>query len=89
MSAARQETTMVEIKCDNCDAVRHPNDETRNPTEEWILGWDLISESPNAVQRSIRFLDRWDQRRITEFGAIHFCSTECREEYIAANRTAA
>jgi hypothetical protein len=79
---------MVEIKCDNCDAVKRPNEETRN-APEWILGWDLISESPNAVQRSIRFLDHWDQRRIAEFGAIHFCSIECREQYIADNRAAA
>ena len=80
---------MVEIKCDNCDAVKHPNDETRNSDPEWILGWDLISESTNAVQRSIRFLDRWDNRRVAEFGAIHFCCPECREEYITANRAAA
>jgi hypothetical protein len=80
---------MVEIKCDNCDALRRPNDETRNSGAEWIMGWDLVSESPNAVQRSIRFLDHWDSRRVAEFGAIHFCSPECREEYIAANRAAA
>ena len=80
---------MVEIKCDHCDAVKHPNDETRNVGPEWILGWDLISESPNAVQRSIRFLDHWDGRRVAEFGAIHFCSIECREGYIADNRAAA
>ena len=80
---------MVEIKCDNCDVVRRPNDETRNTATEWILGWDLIAETPNAVQRSIRFLDHWDPRRVAEFGAIHFCSIECREEYIAANRSAA
>lgn len=80
---------MVEIKCDNCDNVRLPNEEPRNPQEEWILGWDLVSESPNAVQRSIRFLDRWDNRRVAEFGAIHFCSVKCREAYITANRDAA
>lgn len=80
---------MVEIKCDNCDAVKRPNDEGRNTGPEWIIGWDLVSESPNAVQRSIRFLDHWDQRRVAEFGAIHFCSIECREQYIADNRAAA
>lgn len=80
---------MVEIKCDNCDAVKHPNDENRNTTPDWILGWDLVSESTNAVQRSIRFLDHWDARRAAEFGAIHFCCAECKDEYIAANRNAA
>jgi hypothetical protein len=80
---------MVEIKCDNCDAVKHPNDEVRNGAPEWILGWDLIAESTNAVQRSIRFLDHWDARRAAEFGAIHFCCAECKDEYIRDNRAAA
>jgi hypothetical protein len=80
---------MVEIKCDNCDAVKHPNDEVRNGAPEWILGWDLIAESTNAVQRSIRFLDHWDARRAAEFGAIHFCCVECKDEYIRDNRAAA
>jgi hypothetical protein len=80
---------MVEIKCDACDTVRRPNEETRKNGHEWILGWDLLSESSNAVQRSIRFLDRWDDRRVTEFGAVHFCSVECRDDYIRKNRSAA
>jgi hypothetical protein len=79
---------MVEIRCDNCDAVRHPNEEARVGSE-WIMGWDLVTEAPNAVQRSIRFLDHWDMRRVAEFGAIHFCSLECREKYIKDNRAAA
>lgn len=79
---------MVEIKCDNCDAVRQPNIETRHG-DEWILGWDILSESPNAMQHSIRFLDRWDDRRVAEFGAIHFCSLDCRDEYVGRSRAAA
>jgi hypothetical protein len=79
---------MVEIHCDNCDNVKKPNIETRTGTE-WILGWDLISESPSAVQHSIRFLDHWDDRRVAEFGAVHFCSLECRDEYVGRSRAAA
>jgi hypothetical protein len=80
---------MVEIKCDNCDSVLQPNIEIRKPAEEWILGWDLLSESPNAVQHSIRFLDHWDDRRASEFGAIHFCCLDCRDEYVSRSRAAA
>jgi hypothetical protein len=38
-------------------------------------------ESPNVVQRSLRFLDRWDDRRVLEFAAIHLCCVQCKEEY--------
>jgi len=69
---------MIKITCDNCDAERPE----RLPVgEEWILGYDIEMESPNAVQRSLRFLDRWDDRRVMEFGAIHLCCEECKAEY--------
>ena len=80
---------MVEIKCDNCDAVKQPNIEHRHTGNEWIIGWDLLSESPNAMQHSIRFLDHWDDRRVAEFGAIHFWSLECRDEYVSRSRAVA
>ncbi len=69
---------MIAITCDNCGAERPE----RLPVgEEWILGYDIEIESANAVQRSLRFLDRWDDRRVLEFGAIHICSEECKAEY--------
>ena len=69
---------MISITCDNC-GVERPE---RLPAgEEWILGYDIELESPNAVQRSLRFLDRWDDRRVMEFGAIHICSEQCKQEY--------
>ena len=76
---------MVEITCDNCDALMP---EVMPADAEWILGYDLQVESPNAVQRSVRFLDHWDNRRVLEVGAIHLCSIECREEYLMKTRAA-
>lgn len=78
---------MVEIHCETCDAVKRPNEETRNGPE-WILGWDILTESPQAVQRSIRLLDHWDGRRVAEFAAVHFCSIECKDKYLAEQRAA-
>jgi hypothetical protein len=40
------------------------------------------------VQRSIRFLDRWDDRRVLELGAIHLCSQACREKYLKRSKAA-
>jgi len=74
---------MVTISCDGCG-----EEKPEGKTTEWILGYDLQVEAPNAVQRSIRFLDRWDDRRVLELGAIHLCSQECRDKYVAKTRAA-
>ena len=74
---------MIKITCDNCGGERPERSAT-----EWILGYDIEMESPNAVQRSLRFLDRWDSRRVLEFGAIHLCSEECKAEYRAGSKAA-
>jgi len=78
---------MVEIKCDSCGK-RKPNNDKRFK-ETWLLGWDLQVENKSGVQRSIRFLDKWDDRRIAELGAIHLCSQTCREGYLRGERRAA
>jgi hypothetical protein len=77
---------MVEITCDVCGKVRP--DATRGAKEPWILGFDLQAETPTALQRSIRFLDRWDDRRVLELGAIHLCSDKCKEQYVRRSRAA-
>ena len=72
---------MVKVICDTCDV-------ERNRGEEWVLGYDIESVSPNGVRRAITFLDRWDSRRMDELGAIHFCSLECKDKYLARQRAA-
>jgi len=70
---------MVKITCDYCGAEKPE----KLPTSiEWILGYDLEMETPRAVQRSIRLLDHWDDRRALELGAIHLCSIQCRDQYM-------
>jgi len=46
---------MVRITCDNCGAGKP---EKLPATAEWILGYDLETETPKSVRRSIRLLDR-------------------------------
>jgi hypothetical protein len=79
---------MVTIVCDTCRAEARPNIEKRNSHAPWIQGYDLRVESPTLVQHSVRLLDRWDDRRIAEFGAVHFCSLECKDKYLAKNKAA-
>ena len=78
---------MVTITCDSCGKEKSHND--KRLKESWIMGSDLQVESKSAVQRSIRFLDKWDDRRVLELAAIHVCSPKCREEYIRGKRAAA
>ncbi len=72
---------MVRITCDNCGKEKPQPEKQRGP-EHWILGWDIMTETPHAKQHSVRFLDRWDDRRAFEIGAIHFCSDRCRDAYV-------
>ena len=78
---------MVTITCDVCGAEKPQREQTVTPVE-WVMGYDLQSETANAVSRSIRFLDHWDDRRALELGAIHLCSLECKQDYIRGERAA-
>jgi hypothetical protein len=70
---------MIRIACDMCGAIRSHHQ------PDWILGYDLSLDTPETVSRSISFFDRWDDSRILQRGAIHFCSAECKQAYVAAN----
>lgn len=76
---------MVTIKCDTCGAAKPA---TGKPSHQWVLGYDVEVESPWRLQRSVRFLDKWDDRRVLELGAIHFCCEDCKEQYLARTRAA-
>ncbi len=78
---------MVTINCDTCGKEKSHND--KKLKESWIMGSDLQVESKSAVQRSIRFLDKWDDRRVLELGGIQVCSAKCKDDYIRGRRAAA
>jgi hypothetical protein len=79
---------MIKITCDMCDKVR-PQSDGRVANDSWILGYDLEVENSNALQRSLRFLPRWDNARVMDLGSIHICSEECKDQYIKEARAAA
>ena len=78
---------MVEITCDSCERVR-PQPEDLGGEPEWILGTDLEMESRLGLQHSVRFYDRWEDRRVLELGAVHFCCEACKDKYIRKSRAA-
>lgn len=79
---------MVKITCDVCGKAR-PSSDTRIGNDSWVLGYDIEVENTNALQRSLRFLNRWDDARVLELGAIHLCSEKCKDQYIKDARAAA
>ena len=79
---------MIKITCDMCDKVR-PQSDGRVANDSWILGYDLEVGNSNALQRSLRFLPRWDNVRVMDLGSIHICSEECKDQYIKEARAAA
>ena len=79
---------MVEITCDMCGKQKAAG--PSGPAKHsWILGYDIEAESRSGLSHSVRFLDRWDDRRILELGAIHLCSEKCRDNYLSRSRGAA
>jgi len=71
---------MVNNTCDVCGKKRAHGD------NKWILGYDLEAQTTRSVQRSIRFLDRWDDAHVLDLGAIQVCCEKCKNAYIRGQR---
>ena len=67
---------MVMISCDVCGVQR-----TSANCEHWIVGFDIPAASA-PMRRSLKFLDRWQERRVLDPGAVHFCCEECKNTYV-------
>lgn len=48
----------------------------------WLLAVELIKPGSD-LRNTIIYLDEWDARIATGDNALHFCSRECREYYLA------
>ncbi len=78
---------MVRITCDVCGKARPQSDQIIGDGG-WVLGFDLEVETQNSLQRSLRILDRWDDRRVLELGSVQFCCEACRDAYVQKARAA-
>ena len=74
---------MITIGCDVCGRQR-----ARENGDGWILGFDIPSTSAPGG-RHLKFLERWEQRRALDPGAVHVCCVACRDQYIENARAAA
>src|SRR5690242_15613292 len=67
---------MLKIFCDTCDAMKMADD-------VWLLG--LAAETLGVTQsrREVSVLPVWDANQALHPLAVHFCSTECKDDYLA------
>ena len=66
---------MVRFECDSCGNLK-------NASEEWILGFAAENVGLTAARRELAIAPAWDAARAREPLAVHFCSEECREDYV-------
>ena len=77
---------MVAITCDVCGS--NKPDKLAVGAPEWILGYDLEVETTRSLRRQLTFLDRGDDRKALDLGAIHLCCEQCRNDYVEKSRAA-
>ncbi len=68
---------MVRFQCDTCRRLKEAD-------EAWILGFAAENVGVTAARREISISATWDYPRAVELLAVHFCSDECRADYVDA-----
>ncbi|HKD81459.1 MAG TPA: hypothetical protein VKH81_17330 [Candidatus Angelobacter sp.] len=68
---------MIRFQCDSCGRLKEEN-------ETWILGFAAENIGVVSARREISIAASWDRPRAVDILAVHFCSDECRAEYMNA-----
>ncbi len=66
---------MIEFACDSCGRVKEAD-------EVWILGLAAEAVGVTAARREVSIISVWDRERAVHPLAVHFCSEQCKEEYM-------
>jgi hypothetical protein len=66
---------MVRFECDGCGNLK-------NTGEVWIMGFAAENIGVTAARREITIADHWDDHSAREWLAVHFCSDDCRADYM-------
>ena len=67
---------MLRFACDWCDRLKEAD-------EEWILGYAAENLGVTAARREVTVLSNWDRERAVHPFAVHFCSEEHKNNYMA------
>jgi hypothetical protein len=68
---------MLRYECDTCHRLKNNN-------EAWILGFAAERIGAVSARREITIESSWDEDRAVNLLAVHFCSDDCRAEYMQA-----
>ena len=67
---------MLQFMCDYCGA-------SKEPGETWINGIAAENVGTQAARREVIIDPSWRRERALLPFAVHFCSLECRDNYVA------
>ncbi|SRR6266498_686329 len=67
---------MIEYVCDTCSAVKQPD-------EVWIVGQAAETVGVTSARREVSIQSTWIRATAVHPLAVHFCSTECKDKYMA------
>ena len=68
---------MLRYACDWCERLKEAD-------EVWILGFAAENRGVTASRREVTVLNEWDRERAVNPFAVHFCSIEHKDNYMAA-----
>ncbi len=66
---------MVRYECDGCGI-------TKENGEPWILGFAAENIGVKVARREVTIASQWDEAGARDWLAVHFCSDECRGDYM-------
>ena len=67
---------MIHFACDSCRRVKASN-------QIWLLGLAAETVGVVAARREVTILPIWDREQAVHRLAVHFCSEECKDKYVA------
>jgi hypothetical protein len=67
---------MIQYACDTCSAVK-------GPEEVWIVGLAAEAVGITSARREINIQSVWSRTTAVHPFAVHFCSRQCKDEYMA------
>ncbi|MGE5321548.1 MAG: hypothetical protein ACM3SW_01715 [Actinomycetota bacterium] len=68
---------MVRFQCDACGRLKEAD-------EAWVLGFAAENIGVTCARREVSISAAWERPHAVEPLAVHFCSDECRAEYMNA-----
>jgi hypothetical protein len=67
---------MLQYVCETCSAVKEPD-------EVWIVGHAAEAVGATSARREVTILSGWNRESAVHPLAVHFCSIECKDAYMA------